>query len=57
MASIKAEKPAAQTTAPVKKEPAKSGSSAPKAPASQPAPKKVQQKPRPEPKKKVSNFV
>ncbi|KAJ9140663.1 hypothetical protein P3X46_031282 [Hevea brasiliensis] len=55
MASFKAEKPAAgsQTTIPVKKEPAKCTSCAPKAPATQPAPKKAEQKPQ-EPKKKLT---
>ncbi|KAG6765804.1 hypothetical protein POTOM_029861 [Populus tomentosa] len=54
MASLKAMKPAGtKPVEPVKKEPAaKSSSSAPKIPASKPAPKKAEQKPR-EPKKKA----
>ena len=54
MASLKAMKPVGtKPVEPVKKEPAaKSSSSAPKIPASKPAPKKAEQKPR-EPKKKV----
>lgn len=53
MASLKAEKPVGhQAPGQVKKEPAKPSESTPKAPASKPAPKKAEQKPR-EPKKKV----
>ncbi|EEF37991.1 conserved hypothetical protein [Ricinus communis] len=52
MASLKAEKPAHQA-APVKKEPTKASTGAPKAPASKPAPKRAEQKPR-EPRKKVT---
>ena len=53
MASLKAEKPVGtQSSGQPKKEPTKPSSSAPKAPASKPAPKKTEQKPR-EPKKKV----
>ncbi|XWS33992.1 hypothetical protein CRYUN_Cryun21dG0001100 [Craigia yunnanensis] len=56
MASLKAEKPVgiqSSASGQAKKEPTKPSSSAPKAPASKPAPKKMEQKPR-EPKKKAS---
>ena len=57
MASLKAEKPVGtQSSGQTKKEPTRPSSSAPKAPASKPAPKKTEQKPR-EPKKKVQYLV